>query len=621
MTDPDEHTGAQKPVDPILSASRLRKAGDLAGALNALRDALRRGQCHASDHERAGRFLRKSLPDDPRPVDVRILGQCTTTWLMPVLSAVAFGRDLPLRVTEGDYDNVLQDDAPVPDVLVLVPWTTRLFAHSSAGDEQRIADELAFWAAAWEKGRGARIVQVGYDWTGPGADGALLGAAAGGRVALVRKLNEALRERLPAGGAFVDLSVVSGTIGREHFYDARRYHWTKQPFSEDGTLRLAQHLHAAIRALLTGPKKVLVVDLDNTLWGGVVGEVGPGGVDLGATPAGEAFRAFQWHLKDLARRGIVLAVSSKNNPADGREPFLKNPDMVLRLEDFAAFETNWEPKARSLARMAESLRLGLDSFVFFDDNPAEREHIRQALPLVEVVDVPEDPSDFVAALENGLFFEAAALTREDALRSSQYQAEQRRAEAEAAFASLDDYLASLDMVADLRPVDEADLARVVQLLAKTNQFNLTTRRHGDDWVRERLADPRSILLSVRVADRFGDHGLVALIFGVPDGGDVIRVDTMLMSCRVIGRTVEHHLWDAFVKRAWALGYRKVRCEYVPTAKNAQVAGLWTTFGLAAAGEAPGGAGDESGGGGGCFYEAALNELPAQRSFLRAEGGA
>ncbi len=590
--------------DVLSECNRLRKAGQTGEALQLLRLALRPAGGTAELHERAGRLLLKhqGTPKAPR---VRILGQCTTSWMVPTLTAVAWARATPLNVTDGEFDSVIQELAQgsEAEVLVLLPWTQRLFAGQDRSEGERIEGELAFWQAAWASRGNARLVMVGYDLAAPGPEGVMLGAA--GRMRLVRRMNEALRAALPAGAAFVDLEAVSAAVGRERFYDARRWYWTKQPFSEEGALRLCRHLFAAVRALLTGPRKVLVLDLDNTLWGGVVGELGAYGVQLGESPDGEAFRAFQAYCKGLASRGIVLAVASKNNDADAREVFERNPDMVLRLSDIAAFSANWEPKSGNIVRMAESLRLGLDSFVFFDDNPAEREQVRQALPEVEVVDVPDDPAEYVAALEATLLFETLPLTAEDAERGAQYQAEAKREEAREAFGSLDAYLVSLGMVADLRPVDGADMQRVVQLLGKTNQFNLTTRRHSEAVVREFLADARSILLSLRLADRFGDHGLVAVVLAVPAPNGALRVDTLLMSCRVIGRTVEHFLWANVVQRARGLGYTSVEAEFLPTAKNAQVASLFDSFGLARKSEGPEGV----------RYEADLASLPPPQHFL------
>ena len=557
--------------DPIAEFKRLQKAGDPAAARAVLGAALRAGM-DAEATERAGRLLQKH----PHPgVTVRVLGMCTTSWIPPVLTAVAWGRGAALTACDGEYDNILQDVEHLDpaDVLVLLPWSQRLFAI--ADTDAAIASEVAYWEAAWARRRGARLVQVGYDWVDAGPEG----VAHSARVARVRAMNVALRARLPAGAAWVDLEQISGDMGRRHLYDARRYHWTKQPFSEEGNVELCRHLYAAIRALMTGPKKLLVLDLDNTLWGGVVGETGPHGIAIRETPDGEAYRAFQKYVLGLRQRGVLLAVCSKNNPADALEPFEKNGDMVLKREHFAAFEASWDPKATAIARIASTLRLGLDSFVFFDDNPAEREQVRQGVPDVEVVDVPDDPAGYIAALERGLWFEAVSLTAADAARADQYQIEAERRDAQASFGSVDDYLHSLDMVASTRRLDEADLERVVQLLGKTNQFNLTTRRHGMDTVRAWMDDPRTVPLTIRLADRFGDHGLVAVVLGIPDADGALYLDTWLMSCRVIGRRLEQHTLRQVADRAAALGYTRLVGEYLPTAKNPMVAELYDTLGF------------------------------------------
>lgn len=571
-------------MDGFAAARPLFKAGDVAAGRAALQVGLRRG-LDAADTERAGRLLLKYPAPGPRVV---VLGICTTAWIPPVLTAVAWGRGLALSVHDGDYDSVLQEleRGEPADVVVLIPWTQRLFSGEDGA--AAVAAELVFWAAAWARLRGARLVQVGYDWTSAGPAGLAQSGATDGRVARVRAVNAALRAALPAGAAWVDLEQISGDLGRRHFYDPRRYHWTKQPFSEDGTLELCRHLHAAIRAVRTGPKKLVVLDLDNTLWGGVVGETGPHGIAVRESPDGEAFRAFQQHLLGLTRRGVLLAVCSKNNPADALEPFDKNPDMVLRREHFAAFEASWDPKPAAIARIADTLRLGLDSFVFVDDNPAEREAVRQALPEVEVVELPEDPAGYVRALEAGLFFESAALTAADLERAAQYQIEASRRDAAAAFDSLDGYLGSLDMIATTRRLDEADLERVVQLLGKTNQFNLTTRRHGVETVRGWMNDRRAVPLTIRLADRFGDHGLVAVVAGLPQDEETLVIDSWLMSCRVIGRTLEQYTLSALVRHARGLGYRRLVGEYLPTAKNEQVADLYDRLGFVRGTEEPDG---------------------------------
>ena len=579
------------------SVATLRRAGRSADALRLLRDALRQRGLDAEGIQRAGRIIRKEAGDGgaiERPVEVLLLGQCTTSWLATALGAVAWGQGIPLRVHEGQYDNVLQElsnaDGPSrqASVAILLPWHARLL--STEGDpNDRLQRDLQFWQTAWAllAQRGARVIQVGYDWVLPGPRGHLA-SAQNGPIELVRRLNARLRESLPPDAFFLDLEQTSGLAGRESFYDWRRYHWTKQPFSEEGTCRLARDLSAAIRAVTTGPKKVLVLDLDNTLWGGVVGDLGPFGIGLGDDLHGEAYRSFQRYVKELATRGVLLAVASKNNPVDAREPFEKNSDMVLRLDDFAAFEASWESKDTTIARIAEHLNLGLDSFVFFDDSPAERELIRQSLPMVEVIEVPQDPTDYVGALDAARSFETTSITGEDIARVHQYSVERVRRDLRASFVSHEEYLASLAMVADVRTINEADLQRTVQLLAKTNQFNLTTRRHGLGRIRQMIEMPGAIALTLRLRDRFGDHGLVSILVAVPDdegGTPVLRIDTWVMSCRVVGRSAERLLFSLVLERSRAAGVERIIGEYIPTSKNHLVATLYEELGFVKAASA------------------------------------
>jgi len=579
---------------PAIEQFKSLKASDkIAQGLAVLRQALRRGDIDPDGLDRVGRLLvrhKEDLPKQPAPLRVLIVGQCTTTWLVPALTAVAWGRGRACDVRDGGYDNVIQDLAAQqtpPDVVIVLPWHQRLLGGGSSGGDrptqQRVDDELPLLRQAWESVRkmGSRLVQIGYDWENFGAAGHHLSAREGGSVCTVRKVNETIRSALPEGAFFVDLEQISGEIGRRAFYDPRGYHWTKQPFSRLGVARLCDHLWAAIRALTTGPKKVLVLDLDNTLWGGVVGELGPLGVALGDNPEGESFRAFQKQIRGLAARGIVLAACSKNNPQDAREVFEKNTDMVLKLTDFAAFEASWDAKPIAIERIAKTLRLGLDSFVFFDDNPAEREHVLQMLPDVEVVPVPTDPADYVRALHAGLWFEAAAVTEADKARVEQYRQENERRQAEEAAGSVEAYLETLQMVADVRDLDESDMERAVQLLGKTNQFNLTTRRHTAEAVRKMLSRKGAFGITLRLADKFGDAGLVSLVLAVPDpeaGPSTLRLDTWLMSCRVIARTTEEFLMNHVVKKAAALGYKRVIGDFFPTAKNELVRNFYDRMG-------------------------------------------
>ena len=575
----------------LAHARALRREGAAHAAWDHVVAALRSGVDDPMTYDEAGRFLdgliRKGVVEAPA-LRVHVLGQCTTSWLATSLTAAAAARGLPATVRDGGYDQVMQDALTLsahpegrPDVVVLLPWTQRLLGASDASTAERVADAVAFWQGVWAPLRalGCAILQVGYDTPRDGARGLFLGGQAPGDRATVRAANEALRAALPEGAYFLDLDTVAGDVGRRRFYDDRRWAWTKQPFSEAGTVALAEALAAGLQALRVGSKKVVVLDLDNTLWGGVVGELGPLGVGLGESADGEAFRTFQAACKALRARGILLAVATKNEQADAEAPFVDNPAMVLKLDDFAAFEANWGPKSDSLQRIATRLNLGLESFVFVDDNPAEREQVRQALPMVEVVPMPTDPSGYVEALERGRWFEALSLTREDATRADQYAQERARQALSETAADLPTYLRSLAMVGDVRAIDDADLPRVVQLLGKTNQWNLTTRRHPQDVVDAMRRQPGAICFSLRLADRFGDHGLVAVLLAVPDEDGALCIDTWLMSCRVIARTAEAYVFASLLQKAAAAGYSVIRGAYVPTAKNAQVATLYADLGL------------------------------------------
>lgn len=322
-----------------------------------------------------------------------------------------------------------------------------------------------------------------------------------------------------------------------------------------------------------------MLDLDNTVWGGVVGEVGPNGIAISGTADGEAFAAFQKHAKRLRATGVILAACSKNNEADAREPFEKNDQMVLKLDDFASFHASWDPKPVRIRRIAEELNLGLDSFVFFDDNPAERAHVQAELPDVLVVDVPQEPALYIRALVESLAFEAINLTSADAARAEQYSAEASRKSAQAVATTPEQYLSSLEMVAAVEPIDETNLDRVVDLITKTNQFNLTTRRHSRSAVEAMVATEGSLCFSVKLKDKFGDYGLVSVVLAVAETSGALEIDTWLMSCRAMGRTLEHFVFNHLCEQAAKIGYQKIIGSYISTQKSTPVANFYEDIGF------------------------------------------
>ena len=326
--------------------------------------------------------------------------------------------------------------------------------------------------------------------------------------------------------------------------------------------------------------KCLVLDLDNTLWGGVVGDDGLDGLALGQGSAeGEAFAAFQAYAKDLAGRGVILAVCSKNDEANALAPFERHPEMVLKRADIACFVANWDDKATNLRRIAESLNIGLDALVFVDDNPFERNLVREKLPMVAVPEVSDDPSTFARCLADAGYFEALALTDEDRARGAQYQANAARASMAGAANDIGDYLASLEMRLIWTRFDSVGLSRTVQLINKSNQFNLTTRRYDEADIKQMIANPDCLGLQLRLVDRFGDNGMIAVAIMVRQG-DAAVIDTWLMSCRVLGRKVEEATLQILAEEAGRWGVATLRGAYLPTAKNGMVKEHYGKLGFA-----------------------------------------
>lgn len=323
-------------------------------------------------------------------------------------------------------------------------------------------------------------------------------------------------------------------------------------------------------------KKCIVLDLDNTLWGGILGEEGVEGIQIGGDYPGKAFLYWQKALLELSKQGIILCINSKNNEADVLEAWEKNPFMVLRKEHFAAWKINWTDKATNMRALAEELNIGLDSMVFVDDNPTERALIRQELPMVAVPEFPEQPYDLMTfykqLVEN--YFQVYAITDEDLKKTAQYKANALRASAQAQFTNMEDYLRSLELVLTIREADEYSIPRIAQMTQKTNQFNLTTHRYTEADIRQLLVDGCRIW-TVGVKDKFGDSGLSGLM--IVNRND--EVDTLLMSCRVLGKGIEKAFVTSVFQQLQSEGRNRIIGIYIPTEKNGQVADFWPRMGF------------------------------------------
>lgn len=376
-----------------------------------------------------------------------------------------------------------------------------------------------------------------------------------------------------------DLEFLANRLGGLTARDERSWFESKQICSPALMAALAREAAQLIISLKRAPKKVLVLDLDNTLWGGVVADDGVEGIELGDTsPRGEAFKAFQKYIASLKQRGVLLAVCSKNDLARAREPFERHPEMVLRLEDIVSFKANWEPKSENIRAMSPELNLGLDSFVFVDDNPAEIEIVRQFAPEVATILLGPDPAEYVAQLQDCRLFEPRNITAEDAQRTGQYRSEVQRKALEASVTDMASYLESLQMESAISEFVPVDVPRLSQLINKSNQFNLTTHRRSEAEVLAVAGDPRFIGFSVRLQDRFGDHGLISIVIG-EKSGDTMKIDTWLMSCRVLKRQVEEAVLNELVRLARTRDCRRLVGVYLPTAKNEMVRDFYSRMGF------------------------------------------
>jgi FkbH-like protein len=412
---------------------------------------------------------------------------------------------------------------------------------------------------------------------------------------------------------FFDVDEIAARYGRASWRDARLFLASRLPISAAAFETYARGLVRTMSVLFRAPRKVLCTDLDNTLWGGVLGEDGPHGIVTGSAFPGNCYLEYQHYLKQLGARGILLALVSKNNEADVEEAFqLRAADLAVGLDTFVARKIGWGDKADALRELAKDLSLGLDSFVFVDDNPTECEAIRQYLPEVAVVQAPVDkPWELVPMLADKSFFDSAAITEDDVNRSREYEAQVQRDTLRDTSTSRDEFLQSLGIVCTFLNAVDAPLARSVQLLAKTNQFNLTTRRHSSTQVEHFATAPGGQAVAVRVRDRFGDAGVVGLALVAQDG-DQFVIDSLLLSCRVIGRGIETALLSFVAQHAAKMGGKWLIGEYVESKKNAPCADFYPQHGFE---RVPESAGPES-----IVYKLDLKEhMPISPAWLTIEG--
>jgi FkbH-like protein len=541
--------------------------------------------------------LKAEFLQRPGGLDLRValLGGSTTAELREFLHLFLLDAGIRPTFFECEYNQyeaaILHDDAELrafrPQIAII--HTTAVNARfpallaSDDAVEAQFEEERARFQAMWSKlitDLGCTVLQNNFELPLEQSLGSLDASRPSGRRNFLRRLNDAFARAAHREVRLVlnDIEHLSALVGLERWHDRRYWLSYKLAASHAGLAATAQNLAALVRAIVGKSRKCLVLDLDNTLWGGVIGDDGLTGIRLGKeTPEGEAFTAFQRYCLELKTRGVLLAVCSKNEPKMAQEGF-SHPDSVLKLTDFAAFKAGWGPKYEALVDMARELNLGLDSFVFFDDNPVERAAVAAQLPMVAVPEIGEDPSKFVDLLDRQLYFEAVSLSSEDTARAGYYASNLNRNLAQATFASYGNFLDSLEMKAEISTFSPVYMERITQLTNKTNQFNLTTRRYTLGELEAIRTDPRSLGLYGRLADKFGDNGLVTVVAGHEEEGELV-IDLWLMSCRVLKRDLELAVLDELATRAQARGLVALRGRYAPTAKNALVADHYEKLGF------------------------------------------
>lgn len=578
-------------------------AGALDGALGLLRTHLRAAPLDPFECDLAGQWLAgleaNSIPQPAFPiVRVAILADHTSTPLANAVRCALLYEGSFAVVYEGLFNTVFQEILDARSGLYREPRDLVLVAllHQHVGvPEQPLGTAAEAEAAAtsvvgrWETAWAAlrknlrcpvlqhTVVPPGLAWLGAAERG--LPASPDEFIGLVNRMG---RAKAPGFVFWVETAALAQRVGLRNWHDPEMFYYGKFGFN---SALMGDYIHTflgAYRAATGRSRKCLVVDLDNTLWGGVVGDVGYAELKLGpGTPEGEAHADFCRYLKGLRARGVMLAICSKNNVAPAQEVFERHPHMPLQLADFSAICCNWENKAGNLRHLAQQLNIDLGHMAFVDDNPAERELIRHELPMVAVVELPADPAAYIASVDSLHLFDAAQLSQEDLLRTQSYRAREQAEDIKRTATNLDEYYTELAMVGRCyRVTHEADVARLAQMELKTNQFNLTTRRYASDQLQAFVNDPHMAVFACTLADRFADHGLVSSVIARIDGSDLV-LDSWLMSCRVFSRTLEQFIMNTLCGFARANGLRRVVGEYLPTAKNSVVKELFATLGFQA----------------------------------------
>lgn len=529
-------------------------------------------------------------------IKLALVGDTSTQLLATAIRGTGAIRGYNIDLFEAEYNQVEQQLLiPTSDLhqfdagfIVVFQSTHKLGEHHSlltAEKQLTLADDrLAFVASICENPsfQGKKIIYFNYPEIGDTVFGSYANKVESSFTYQVRKLNyELMRLSEKHQNLFIcDIADLQNKFGRDKMFAPNTYTSTEMVFRVDVLPYIASRVMDIVCAIKGQFKKCLILDLDNTLWGGVIGDDGLEGIQLGhGLGIGKMFTEFQMWIKKLKQRGIIICVASKNNEETAKEPFEKHPDMVLKLDDIAVFQANWETKVDNIRTIQQILNIGFDSMVFLDDNPFERNMVRENIPGITVPELPEYPEDYLEYLYSLNLFETASYSNLDKDRTKQYQVEAQRVSLSKTFVNEADFLKSLNMVSVVSGFTKFNTPRVAQLSQRSNQFNLRTVRYTDADIEALANDPSVIDLSFSLEDKFGDNGLIAVVIMKPLDKETLFVDTWFMSCRVLKRGMENFTLNTMVEAAKTKGYKRIVGEYLPTAKNAMVAEHYPQLGF------------------------------------------
>lgn len=530
------------------------------------------------------------------PYRLVVLGDCATQHLSDAIKGYAYEERIGLTIFDADYNQIdaqiMDKDSELyhymPDSVLIFMCVEKLyerFCNTDIAARYTFADDVFAGISCYWSIINSNIKNNIIQFTFSESDDRIFGNYSLKTQASfhyqIKKLNYLLMNGCQAfkNVFLIDINDIQSRLGQSCFHDDKLYYVAKMPISTAALPLVAKEVIDTVKSLCGRIKKCVVLDLDNTLWGGVIGDDGMDGIQIGELGIGHAFSDFQMWLRELRKRGIILCVCSKNNEDTAKEPFEKHPEMVLRLDDISVFVANWDDKASNIRFIQETLNIGMDSMVFIDDNPFERNLVAQLIPDITVPELTDDPAEYLGYLKSLNLFETASYSDADGDRTKQYQAEAGRTLLQKSFESYDDYLKELEMTAIVRPFDEYYYPRIAQLTQRSNQFNLRTVRYTEAEIEALANNDNRLTLYFTLKDKYGDHGLVSVVIMDKQENATLFISEWLMSCRVLKRGMEEFIVNQIIATAKANGFIKIVGEYIKTPKNSMVEKIYSRLGF------------------------------------------